>query len=147
MADDWKSALGLATAKDTERVGTGSASLKELTERIIGCAIEVHRQLGPGLLEGTYESALCIELNNAGLNFVRQPIFPVVYKGQSIGEYRLDLIAENLVVIEIKSVERFDPIFEAQVLTYLKVTHKKVGLLMNFNSRLLRDGIKRFVLD
>ncbi len=147
MADDWKSALGLATAKDTERVGKGGPSLKELTERIIGCAIEVHRQLGPGLLEGTYESTLCIELNNAGLNFVRQPIFPVVYKGQSIGEYRLDLIVENLVVIEIKSVERFDPIFEAQVLTYLKVIHKKVGLLMNFKSRLLRDGIKRFVLD
>ena len=70
-----------------------------------------------------------------------------MYKGQVIGEYRLDLIVENLVVIEIKSVERFDPIFEAQVLTYLKVTGKRLGLLMNFNSRLLRDGIKRFVLD
>jgi GxxExxY protein len=147
VADDWKSALGLATAKDPETTKRSSAPLKDLTERIIGCAIEVHRQLGPGLLEGTYESALCIELNNAGLNFVRQPIFPVVYKGQSIGEHRLDLIVENLVVIEIKSVERFDPIFEAQVLTYLRVAGKKVGLLMNFNSRLLRDGIKRFVLD
>ena len=123
-----------------------SAALKQLTERIIGCAIEVHRQLGPGLLEGTYEAALCIELNNAGLNHVRQPIFPVVYKGQTIGEYRLDLIVDDAVVIEIKSVERFDPIFEAQVLTYLRVTGKKVGLLLNFNSRLLRDGIKRFVL-
>jgi GxxExxY protein len=122
-------------------------SLNKLTERIIGCAIEVHRQLGPGLLEGTYESALCIELNSAGLKYVRQPIFPVVYKGQAIGEYRLDLIVENLIVVEIKSVERFDPIFKAQVLTYLKVTQKKLGLLMNFNSRLLRDGIKRFVLD
>ena len=70
-----------------------------------------------------------------------------MYKGETIGEYRLDLIVEDLVVIEIKSVERFDPIFEAQVLTYLKVTRKKLGLLMNFNSRLLRDGIKRFVLD
>jgi GxxExxY protein len=123
-----------------------SAALKQLTERIIGCAIEVHRQLGPGLLEGTYEAALCIELNNADLNHVRQPIFPVVYKGQTIGEYRLDLIVDDAVVVEIKSVERFDPIFEAQVLTYLRVTGKKVGLLMNFNSRLLRDGIKRFVL-
>jgi GxxExxY protein len=107
----------------------------------------VHRHLGPGLLEGTYESALCIKLNSAGLKHVRQPIFPVTYKGQVIGEYRLDLIVENLVVVEIKSVERFDPIFEAQVLTYLKVTGKRFGLLMNFNTRLLRDGIKRFVLD
>jgi len=98
-------------------------------------------------LEGTYEAALCIELNNAGLSFVRQPVLPVVYKGQLIGEYRLDLIVEDAVVVELKSVERFDPIFEAQVLTYLKVTGKRVGLLMNFNSRLLRDGVKRFVLD
>src|SRR6266852_4472561 len=99
-----------------------SDALKQLTERIIGCAIEVHRQLGPGLLEGTYEAALCIELQNAGLDFVRQPIFPVVYKGQAIGEYRLDLIVQDAVIIEIKSVERFDPIFEAQVLNYLRVT-------------------------
>ena len=147
MADDWKSALGLATVKDPDKTNKSSAPLKELTERIIGCAIEVHRQLGPGLLEGTYESALCIELNSAGLKHVRQPIFPVVYKGQSIGEYRLDIVVEDLVVVELKSVERFDPIFEAQVLTYLRVAGKKVGLLMNFNSRLLRDGIRRFVLD
>jgi GxxExxY protein len=124
-----------------------SEALKRLTERIIGCAIEVHRQLGPGLLEGTYEAALCIELQIAGLNFVRQPVFPVVYKGQVIGEYRLDLIVEGTVIVEIKSVERFDPIFEAQVLTYLRVTGKEIGLLMNFNSRLLRDGIKRYVLS
>jgi len=130
---------GAATIQET-------APLKHLTEKIIGCAIEVHRQLGPGLLEQTYEAALCIELQNAGMNFVRQPIFPVVYKGQTIGEYRLDLIVQDTVVVEIKSVERFDPIFESQVLTYLRVTGKKIGLLMNFNSRLLRDGIKRYVL-
>jgi GxxExxY protein len=123
-----------------------SDALKRLTETIIGCGIEVHRQLGPGLLEQTYEAALCIELQNAGMKFVRQPIFPVVYKGQTIGDYRLDLIVDDSVVVEIKSVERFDPIFESQVLTYLRVTGKKVGLLMNFNSRLLRDGIKRYVL-
>ena len=146
MADDWKSALGLATAKHSDTTNKSSAPLRELTERIIGCAIEVHRHLGPGLLEATYESALCIELNSAGLKFVRQPIFPVVYKGQAIGEYRLDLLVEDLVVVEIKSVERYDPIFESQVLTYLRVTGKRVGLLMNFNSRLLRDGVKRFVL-
>lgn len=133
----------------TARSAATSEILKELsqfTETIIGCAIEVHRQLGPGLLEQAYEAALCIELQNAGMNFVRQPIFPVVYKGQTIGEYRLDLIVQDSIVVEVKSVERFDPIFESQVLTYLRVTGKKVGLLMNFNSRLLRDGIKRYVL-
>ena len=120
--------------------------LNRLTEKIIGCAIEVHRQLGPGLLEGTYETALCVELDAANLRFQRQPIYPVVYKGRTIGEYRLDLIVEDAVVVEIKSVERFDPVFEAQVLTYLRITGKKVGLLINFHSRFLRDGIRRFVL-
>ncbi|MBI4458775.1 MAG: GxxExxY protein [Acidobacteria bacterium] len=120
--------------------------LNRLTERIIGCAIEVHRHLGPGLLETTYEAALCIELETAGLQFQRQPIFPVIYKGRTIGEYRLDLLVEDKAVVEIKSVERFDPVFEAQVLTYLRVTDKKVGLLINFNSRILKDGIRRFVL-
>jgi len=142
FSDVPSSRQGIATAAVKE-----SEALKRLTERIIGCAIEVHRQLGPGLLEGTYEAALCIELQLAGLNFVRQPVFPVIYKGQVIGEYRLDLIVEDTVIVEIKSVERFDPIFEAQVLTYLRVTGKGIGLLMNFNSRLLRDGIKRYVLS
>jgi len=122
------------------------ADINHLTESIIGCAIEVHRQLGPGLLEGTYEEALCIELDDAGWKLQRQLMVPVIYKGRRIGEYRLDLLVEDLVVVEIKSVERFDPIFEAQVLTYLRVTGKKVGLLINFNSRLLKDGLKRFVL-
>jgi GxxExxY protein len=117
-----------------------------LTERIIGCAIEVHRELGPGLLEATYESALCVELEAAVLKFARQVVLPVIYKGRTIGEYRLDLIVEDAVVVEINSVERYDPVFEAQVLTYMRVSGKKVGLLMNSNSRLLKDGIKRFVL-
>jgi GxxExxY protein len=121
MADDYLDALGLRAT----RVGSTAPVSKLLTERIIGCAIEVHRELGPGLLEGTYEAAMCIELSAARLNYVRQPIFPVVYKQQVIGEYRLDLIVGDSVVVEIKSVERFDPIFEAQVLTYLKVTGKK----------------------
>jgi GxxExxY protein len=116
-----------------------------LTERIIGCAIEVHRQVGPGLLEATYEEALCMELQDAKLAFRRQAPYPVLYKGRSIGEYRLDLIVQDTVVVEIKSVERFDPIFEAQILTYLRVSGKRVGLLINFNSRLLKDGIKRYV--
>jgi len=117
-----------------------------LTEKIIGCTIEVHRTLGPGLLEQTYESALCVELQLAGLKFQRQLVVPVVYKGQPVGDYRLDLVVENLVIIEIKSVDRFDSVFEAQLLTCLKITGLKRGLLLNFNSRLLKDGIKRLVL-
>ena len=120
--------------------------LNQLTEKIIGCAIEVHRNLGPGLLEATYEEALCIELADCGTKYRRQAPFPIHYKGRTLGEYRLDILVEDAVIVEIKSVERFDPVFEAQVLTYLKATGKKVGLLINFNSRLLRDGIKRFVL-
>jgi GxxExxY protein len=120
--------------------------LNQLTEKIIGCAIEVHRNLGPGLLEATYEEAMCIELTDAGVKYRRQMPFPILYKGRTLGEYRLDLLVEDAVIVEIKSVERFDPVFEAQVLTYLKATGKKVGLLINFNSRLVRDGIKRFVL-
>jgi GxxExxY protein len=120
--------------------------INRLTERIIGCAIEVHRQLGPGLLEGTYELALCIELTDVGLKHERQLIIPVVYKGRNIGEYRLDLLVEDTVIVEIKSVERHDPVFEAQLLTYLRVTGKHIGLLINFNNRMLRTGIKRLAL-
>lgn len=117
-----------------------------LTEKIISCAIEVHRTLGPGLLESTYESALCVELQMSRLNHQRQLAVPVIYKGQPVGEYRLDLVVEKLIVLELKSVDRFDPVFEAQLLAYLKITGLKRGLLLNFNSRLLKDGIKRLVL-
>lgn len=117
-----------------------------LTEKIIGCAIEVHRVLGPGLLEATYEAALAIELQAAGLRFQRQHAIPVTYKGQTIGDHRLDFLVEDAVVLELKSVERFDPVFEAQILTYLRISGKKRGLLINFNTRLLKDGVKRFVL-
>jgi GxxExxY protein len=117
-----------------------------LTERIIGCAIEVHRVLGPGLLEASYEAALAIEFQAAKINFQRQFIIPVRYKGQPIGEHRLDFLVEDAVIVELKSVERFDPIFEAQVLTYLRLSGKNRGLLINFNSRLLKDGVKRYML-
>jgi GxxExxY protein len=122
------------------------STIDQLTERIIKCAIEVHRQLGPGLLEGTYEEAYCIELEVEGLKYQRQLLIPVIYKGRTIGEYRLDLMVEELVIVEIKSVERFDPVFEAQILTYLRITGKRIGLLINFNSRLLKDGIRRFIV-
>jgi GxxExxY protein len=117
-----------------------------LTQKIIGCAIEVHKHLGAGLLESLYEEALTAEFELQGLKFQRQIELPVKYKGKLIGQYRLDLLVENAVVVEIKSVERHDSIFEAQLLTYMKLTDKKIGLLINFNSKLLKDGIKRFVL-
>ncbi len=130
----------------TESTEVELERINALTKRIIGCAIEVHRQLGPGLLESIYESALCVELELAGLQFQRQVPVSVPYKTQIIGDLRLDLLVENLVVVEIKSVERIESVFEAQVLTYLKVSGKKVGLLINFNSRLLKTGIQRFIL-
>ena len=117
-----------------------------LTERIIGCAIEVHRHLGPGLLEAIYEEALSIELTLQGLSHQRQVPVPIIYKGHPLGDYRLDLLVEDTVVVEIKSVERYDPVFQAQVLTYLKSTGKRIGLLINFNTRLLHDGVKRISL-
>jgi GxxExxY protein len=120
--------------------------LEQITEKIIGCAIEVHRTLGPGLLEQVYENALCIELSISGLKYQRQVIYPLQYKQKPIGDYRIDLIVEDSIIIEIKSVERIDPLFEAQLLTYLKITNKKVGLLINFNSKLIKEGVKRLVL-
>ena len=118
-----------------------------LTQKIIGCAIEVHKQLGAGLLEALYEEALAVEFELQNLKFQQQVELPVSYKGKLIGQYRLDLLIEDaVVVVEIKSVERHDPVFEAQLLTYMKITDKKIGLLINFNTKLLKDGVKRFVL-
>ena len=119
----------------------------ELTRRIIGCALEVHRQLGPGLLENVYESALCIEMNAQGLAFARQVGVPLYYRGELVSEHRPDLIVENEVVVEVKSVENLAPLHRAQVLTYLRVTGLQVGLLLNFNSPTLRAGTRRVVLN
>jgi GxxExxY protein len=118
-----------------------------LTERIIGCAIVVHRKLGPGLLESLYEAAMEIELAKSGLVTERQKKISVLYDGVEIGELRLDLLVENKIVIELKSVERTDPVFEAQLLSYLKLGGYPVGLLINFNSRLLKNGIKRMTMQ
>jgi len=120
--------------------------IDELTQRIIGCAIEVHRALGPGLLEACYEEALCIEFGEQALRYRRQVSVPALYKGRPIGDYRIDLLVEDAVVVEIKSVASIDPVFEAQLLTYLRITGKSVGLLINFNERLLKHGVRRFVL-
>ena len=119
---------------------------RKLTERIIGCAIEVHRVLGPGLLEATYERALCIELGLQNLTWASQVEIPISYKGHSIGLYRVDLIVDDLVVLELKSVDQLNPVFEAQLLAYLRASGKKIGLILNFNRPLLREGIKRLVL-
>ena len=120
--------------------------LSGLTSRIIGAAIEVHKVLGPGLLESIYEAAMCIELEERGLAYARQVRIPTYYKGRPLGKYEIDLIVEDLVIVEIKSVSTLTPVFEAQVLTYLRLADKRIGLLINFNSRLLKDGIKRLVL-
>lgn len=119
---------------------------QELTDSIIGCAIAVHRALGPGLLESAYVGALCIELAHRRIAFQRQLKIPLQYRGESIGDYFIDLVVENTVVVEIKSVVRFEPVFAAQVLTYMRITGLRVGLLLNFNKGVLKDGIKRFVL-
>lgn len=118
-----------------------------LTSRIIGSAIEVHRELGPGLLESTYEDCLCWELRTAGIQFHRQPVLPVIYKGMRLSAfYRPDLIVEATVIVEVKSILKFADVHRAQVLTYLKHTDIKVGLLFNFNSSVLIDGMKRISL-
>ena len=114
-----------------------------LTYRIIGCGMEVHRQLGPGLSESNYEEALCIEMTDAGLSYVRQVSVPVIYKGQQIGAHRPDLVVENGVVVEIKSVERLIGVHRAQVLTYMRILKVPPGLVLNFYGEVLRTGIER----
>jgi GxxExxY protein len=121
-------------------------ALNALTSRIIGCAIEVHRTLGPGLLEPLYETALCIELESAGIPHERQSPLPAYYKGRLLGEYRIDLVIADAVLVEVKRVERLTPVFQAQLLTYLRISRKRVGLLMNFDSAMLKDGITRMIL-
>ena len=124
----------------------GVTEINAVTQRIIGCAIEVHRVLGPGLLAPSYEAALCIEFDDTFVRYERQTRLPAYYKGRLLGEYRIDLVVDDLVLVEVKSVERLNPVFEAQLLTYLRLTGKRIGLLINFNSRLLKDGVKRLIL-
>ena len=121
--------------------------INKITETIIGCAIEVHKILGPGLLESAYEECLYFELQKAGLIVERQKPVPVVYKEIKLEcGYRIDLLVENTVVIELKTVDAFNPVHEAQVLTYMKFSKKSIGLLINFNVTLLRNGLKRYKL-
>ena len=119
----------------------------DITEGIIGAAIEVHRALGPGLLESAYEECLCHELNLRGLEFKRQVPLPLAYKGVKLNcGYRLDIVVEDEVIVEVKAVEKPLPLYEAQLLTYLRLSGKRVGLLLNFNVAVLKDGIVRRIL-
>ncbi len=125
-----------------------AAELNRLTGEVIGAAIEVHRLLGPGFLESVYEDALCIELGLRGIPFARQHPFALDYKGHSIGGARLDLLVDSCLVVELKAVDALAPVHSAQVLSYLKVTGSRLGLLINFNvPALRRGGIKRIVLS
>jgi GxxExxY protein len=124
----------------------GKAQADEWSKKLIGAAIEVHRHLGPGLLEGAYEECLCRELDLRGIPYLRQHHLNIEYKGVVVeNAYKLDIFVADLVVVELKSVAKLEPIFEAQLLTYLRLTNRWLGLLMNFNVPVLRDGIKRRV--
>jgi GxxExxY protein len=121
--------------------------INKVTEEIIKCAIEVHRNLGPGLLESAYEECLCYEFGLQSIPYKRQITLPVVYKGTKLDcGYRLDLLVNDMVVVEIKSVDKILPLHEAQLLTYLKLGKWNVGQILNFNVPLMKQGIKRLVL-
>jgi len=121
--------------------------INDLTGEVIGAAIEVHRILGPGLLESVYEECLCIEFEKRKIPYQRQKEIPIEYKGTKLDSaHRLDIIVSNNLIVELKACDSIQPVHEAQVLTYLKLTGIKVGLLINFNVPLLKEGIKRFIL-
>ncbi len=139
--------IGLLTAEDAESAEVFEVELKELTETVIGAAMDVHRALGPGLLESTYEMCLCRELALRELRFERQKAIPVEYKGVKLDcGYRADLVIGDAVLVEIKAVEGLSPLNDAQLLSYLKLGGWKVGLIFNFNVHLLKHGIRRKVM-
>jgi len=119
----------------------------ELSNKVIGCALEVHRNLGPGLLESTYEQCFAHELKIAGIQFKLQYPLPVEYKGINLDcGYRIDVFVGDTIIVELKSVDKILPIHQAQLLTYMKLASISIGLLINFNVKYLKDGIKRMVL-
>jgi GxxExxY protein len=136
-------------AKDAKKQGKREPSeeLDRLAYAVIGAAIEVHRVLGPGFLESVYEEALCVELQLRRIPFRQQSVVAVNYKGQLVGEGRLDLLVSNTLIVELKAVENLAPIHSAQLLSYLKMTAHPLGLLINFNVPILREGIKRIILS
>jgi len=122
--------------------------INALTESVIGAGIEVHRELGPGLLESVYEKALCRELTLRSIPFEQQVQVPLSYKGEPLDTHlRLDLVVDQVLILELKAVDRLLPIHEAQLLTYLKLSHLPVGLLLNFYETKLKDGLKRLIRD
>ena len=123
------------------------AELDRLARLVIGAAIEVHRQLGPGLLEDVYERALCIEFDLREIPFRRQPGVGITYKGKPVGKGKLDLLVGERLIVELKAVERLAPIHSAQMISYLRMTKRNLGLLINFNVPMLREGIKRVVVS
>lgn len=119
--------------------------LNRLSQQVIGAAIEVHRHLGPGLLESMYEGALCVELSLRDIPFERQSTVELVYKGHRVGQGRLDLLIDGQLIVELKAVEALNEVHRAQVISYLKTTGRTLGLLINFNVPVLRSGIKRII--
>jgi GxxExxY protein len=121
--------------------------INQITEKIIGCAIDVHKYLGPGLLESTYEECLAYELRKSNIPFERQKPLPVIYKETRLDcGYRIDILVNQQVIVEIKAIDNLIPIHEAQLLTYLKLSGCKIGLIINFNVKLLKHGLKRIIL-
>ena len=120
---------------------------RDLTERVIGLAIEVHRTVGPGLLESVYTECMCLELRHAAIDFQSEVMVPVIYKGTTIPPgFRADIVVENTIILEIKAVASFVPAHDAQILTYLRMGQIRVGLLLNFHARRLKDGLRRFIV-
>jgi GxxExxY protein len=133
---------------DKVSIGTGSKKeFTELSKKVIGCAIEVHKALGPGLLESAYQQCLCHELSLNKISFQLEKPLPIKYKGCLLDcGYRMDVVIENQLLAELKSVEQLTKLHEAQILSYMKLANLRQGLLINFNVRLLKDGLKSFVL-
>ncbi len=121
--------------------------INQLTYQIIGCAYEVHKTLGPGLLESTYETCLCYELEKVGIKYEKQKELIINYKGVRLDNgYRIDILVENDIIIELKSVEALLPVHTAQIMTYIKLSKKRIGLLINFNVTNLQNGIHRYII-
>ena len=119
----------------------------QLAKQVIGAAIEVHRHLGPGLAESIYEAALCVEFDLRGIPYTRQFLIGVTYKGVSVGQSRIDLLVDGRLIVELKAVDALAPVHRAQLISYLRIAHLKLGLLLNFNTTLLRQGIQRVILS
>jgi GxxExxY protein len=119
---------------------------EDLATRVIGCCIDVHRPLGPGLLEKIYARAVCIELDHAGIRHQREREIPVTYRGELLCQQRLDIVVADQIILEIKSVEHLNPVHRAQLTSYLRISKIRLGLLLNFNVAILHDGIKRVAL-